>query len=429
MVETPSPIADASLCGGTVATVEPAARAASTSRGAAPAHLTHVEGMRALAAYVVFVNHAYAQTWNPGRGQFPPWGLSPFTYSLVAGHLSVTVFIVISGFCLMLPVVRAGNRLRGGTVAFLKRRARRILPPYYGALAFCLLSIWTIIGKPTGTLWDVPIERSTVAILSHLVLLQDLFGTGKINYVFWSIAVEWQIYFLFPVLVWSWRRFGPTVTVAVALVVGYGLRLGFAHTRLARAAPQYLGLFALGMLAAYLVRSDDSTSVRVRDRFPWSWVCVACVALVGLLSGLWGWERAVDRFYVLDLPVGIGAMSLLVLTSRDRGSLVTRILSWRPLVFIGTFSYSLYLIHAPLLQMIWQYVLAPAHLSPVAIFAALMGPGALAILVGSYGFFRVCEEPFMGHSAARGLPGSAVASARGPGDGLVPAPVAGRRGP
>lgn len=410
--------------------VEPSLQPASPARGTVPAHLNHVEGMRALAAYVVFVNHAYAQTWNPGRRQFPPRGLfSPFTYSLVAGHLSVTVFIVISGFCLMLPVVRAGNCLRGGTVAFLKRRARRILPPYYGALAFCLLSIWTIIGKPTGTLWDVPIERSNVAILSHLVLLQDVFGTGKINYVFWSIAVEWQIYFLFPVLVWSWRRFGPALTVVVALVVGYGLRLGFAQTRLVRAAPQYLGLFALGMLAAYLVTSDDSRSLRARARFPWLSACIACAALVGVLSGVRGWEWANDHFYVLDLPVGIGAMSLLVLTSRDRGSLITRALSWRPLVFIGTFSYSLYLIHAPLLQMIWQYVLAPAHLSPVAIFVALMGPGALAILVGSYGFFRVFEQPFMGHSVARALPGSAIVAGRGGGDGLLPAPISGRPGP
>src|SRR5579884_1165265 len=160
--------------------------------------------MRALAAYVVFVNHAYAQVWPPWLPALPPRFLSMFSYSLVAGHLSVSVFIVISGFCLTLPVCRAGGELRGGVRGFLTRRARRILPPYYGALAFCLVLIWTVIGRPTGSLWDVPIRVTPVAVAAHALLVQDLFGTGAINYVFWSIAVEWQIYFLFPLLVLSW---------------------------------------------------------------------------------------------------------------------------------------------------------------------------------------------------------------------------------
>src|SRR3954467_10500924 len=100
-------------------------------------HLMQVEGMRAIAALVVFVNHAYAQVWSPQHGRPPGGILSAFSYFLVAGHLSVTVFIVISGFCLTLPVVSTGE-LRGGMFEFLKRRARRILPPYYGALVLCL---------------------------------------------------------------------------------------------------------------------------------------------------------------------------------------------------------------------------------------------------------------------------------------------------
>src|SRR5688572_23981724 len=135
-----------------------AAEPASAPAAAARPHLAHIDGLRALAALVVFVNHAYAQVWNPGRGQFPDGVFSPFTYSLVAGHLCVTVFIVISGFCLALPVVATDGELRGGALAFFKRRARRILPPYYGAVALCLALIYTVIGDKTGTLWDFPTE-------------------------------------------------------------------------------------------------------------------------------------------------------------------------------------------------------------------------------------------------------------------------------
>ncbi len=373
---------------------------ASRAGGSAPLHLAHVEGLRALAAYVVYINHAYAQTWNPSH-LFPPSFLSLFTYSLVAGHLSVTVFIVISGFCLMLPVVRAGNQLRGGASAFFKRRARRILPPYYGALAFCLLAIFTIIGKPTGTLWDVPIHVNAVAVISHLVLVQDLFGTSKINYVFWSIAVEWQIYFLFPALVWSWQKYGPAITVGTALVLGYAIRFGFGDTRVVRAAPQYLGLFTLGMLAAAVVQGERPSLLRARASALWGWLAVLSLGAVCALCYVWGWELAVARYHLLDAFVGVAAMSTLVIASRAPGVATARVFSWKPLAFIGTFSYSVYLIHAPLLQILWQYVLAPAHLAPVTMFAVFMGPGAIVILALAYAFFRVCEEPFMSRSAAR----------------------------
>src|SRR5580692_1065615 len=358
--------------------------------------LTHIEGMRALAAYVVYINHVYAQVWLPPKP--PPGYLSLFSYSLIAGHMAVTVFIVISGFCLMLPVVRAGNHLRGGTAGFFKRRARRILPPYYAAVAFCLALIGTVMGKPTGTLWDVPIGVNTVAVISHLALVQDLFGTSKINYVFWSIAVEWQIYFLFPLLVWSWRRYGWAVTVASALLVGDALRFGLADTRVSRAAPQYLGLFALGMLAAYVVQGSGVAVGRARERFPWLLIGAASLAFTCVLSGVWGVKVGITRYHILDFPVAVATMATLVATSRpghaaDRW--LWRLFAWRPLVFIGTFSYSVYLIHAPLIQVLWQFVLTPLHVTPVGMFAFYLGPGAIAVLAASYVFFRAFEYPFL----------------------------------
>src|SRR4051812_40381583 len=86
-----------------------AAGLSQTPGGLGRLHLDHVEGLRALAALVVYVNHAYAQSKPMGAPDFLHGVLSPFTYSMVAGHLSVTVFIVVSGFCLTLPVVAAGD--------------------------------------------------------------------------------------------------------------------------------------------------------------------------------------------------------------------------------------------------------------------------------------------------------------------------------
>jgi peptidoglycan/LPS O-acetylase OafA/YrhL len=367
-------------------------------------HLKHVEGMRAVAALVVFVNHAYAQVWNPGQGQFPSGAWAAFSNFLVAGHLSVTVFIVISGFCLALPVANAGGELRGGSRAFFKRRARRILPPYYGAVALCLLLIATVIGKPTGTLWDVPILVTRTSIISHALLLQDFFATSSINYVFWSIAVEWQIYFLFPLLVWAFRRFGPARSVSAAFVVGYGIRLAFAHTRIVRANPHYIGMFALGMLAAYVSQFRSEDYQRARQNPIWAWMFGLGFLAAFAAAATWGIKTSADRFYLLDLPVGLMAGGALVVSSRSEDNLLFRLLSWKPFVAIGSFSYSVYLIHAPMLQVIWQFMLRPAGLASTAMFAFMMTIGLGLVLACSYLFFRVFEAPFMQPRARQPAP-------------------------
>ena len=375
--------------------------------------LEYVDGMRALAALVVYLNHAYAQV---SYGDYfklrSPWSIA--SASMVAGHLSVTVFIVISGFCLTLPVITNGGALRGGVTAFLKRRARRILPPYYAAVVLCLVLIWTIIGKPTVSLWDYPLVVDRIAIVSHLLLLQDLIATSRINYVFWSIAVEWQIYFIVPLLVLAWRRFGATTVVLGALLVGYGLRFGFDGTRLVRAHPQYLGMFALGMLAAHVARSTEPRFVRMRAGVPWS-VLAACALLITIgLGSYWGIGASEGRFHLLDLPIGVMAASALAAAGASESNLLSRIFSWPPLVLLGTFSYSLYLIHAPLLQVMWQYVLVPLGLSREAMLGWLMTVGLGVVALLSYGFFRLFEAPFMRapQSVARLEPQQVPRSAR-----------------
>lgn len=373
----------------------------------APRHLKHVDGMRAVAALVVYLNHAYAQVFHFSFIAASLGVLSIARYSLVAGHLAVTVFIVISGFCLTLPVVAFGDRLRGGTLRFFKRRARRILPAYYGSLALALVLIWTIIGSPTGTLWDVPIGVTPAAIISHVLLLQDLFGTSKINYVLWSIAVEWHIYFLFPALVWGWRRFGPGRTVITALLVGYGLNFGFESTRLVRANPHFLGMFALGMLAAYVATSPNEPYVGLRLRAPWRLTFAVATTLVCVLIGFWGVNTAIVRFPLLDLPVALMTTSLLVLSSRSEASVFSRVFAWKPLAVIGTFSYSLYLVHAPLLQILWQDVLRPATVGDRFMFGFLLTIGLAVVLSLAYLFYRVFEEPFM-RSAPVGRPRDAA---------------------
>jgi peptidoglycan/LPS O-acetylase OafA/YrhL len=213
--------------------------------------------------------------------------------------------------------------------------------------------------------------------------------------VFWSIAVEWQIYFLFPVFVWAFRRFGARPTVALAVLVGYAVRIALGSTRVARMNPHFLGMFALGMLTAYVARSPRSDYVQVRQSRVWWWAGALGLTVTAALTLAWGIEASIERFYVLDLPIGIAAMAALVLTQRADRNLLGRLFSWKPLVVIGTFSYSVYLVHAPLLQVLWQYGLHPAGLGDEAMFLVLLTAGLATVLAGAYLFFRIFEQPFM----------------------------------
>ena len=356
-------------------------------------HLGHVDGLRALAALAVLLNHSYAQIWNGGR-LAPEGPLLAFGYFMTLGHAAVAVFIVLSGFCLMLPVVRAGGGIVGGASSFLRRRARRILPPYYAALTLSLLLIWTVIGEPTGTVWDVAIAIRSHDLISHLILTQDVFGTGRINYAFWSIATEVQIYLLFPALVWLWYRAGATWAMLVTTAGAYTTAWLLAGTRGGRAQTHFVALFALGMLAAAVSQMDAPKALDRWRHLPWRALTMAsAVAFAGLVLS-WGWLESTHHFPLLDGLVGVATCGLLVMTAPPEGGL-RRVLQWRPLVALGTFSYSLYLVHAPLLQVIWVYVLQPWRLSREMQFLVVLGAGLPMIVACSYLFHLVCERPFM----------------------------------
>jgi peptidoglycan/LPS O-acetylase OafA/YrhL len=308
------------------------------------------------------------------------------------GHFAVSIFLVLSGFCLMLPVARStGCNLRGGVVDFYRRRARRILPPYYAAMALSLLLIWTIIGHKTGTHWDLSVPVTAKGIAIHALLLQNIFPSDEINHVFWSIAVEWQIYFVFPLLLISWRRIGATATTALAVILSICCRVILQRLNLPIIAPHYLGLFALGMFAATAAHSTGAAWEARRTRLPWGpAAAILAIAIVALCAHFRLQKPHLEH---LDFLVGLCAVCTLVHLS-CKTSPLRRILSWKPLMFVGGFSYSLYLIHAPLIQIVSQYCIFPLHIAPIPAFLLTMGISVPISLFCAYLFFLIAERPF-----------------------------------
>src|SRR5579884_3183604 len=121
------------------------------------ARLPFLEALRGLAALYVVIGHICTLA-DPARllgrtDHAPEWlrsAMRPFQY----GHLAVAAFIVLSGFCLQLSLFSNADGKIGNLKRWFTRRAKRILPAYYGALALSLVVALTVTVKQHGQPFD-----------------------------------------------------------------------------------------------------------------------------------------------------------------------------------------------------------------------------------------------------------------------------------
>lgn len=193
----------------------------------------YLDGMRGLSALMVVFSHCGEQT-----------GACPAVRTLL-GRLPVVVFIVLSGYCLSLPLSKSPDRLfDGGLWEFIRRRALRILPPYYAALGLSALLMALVPGMPR--LAGVPV--------AHLLIVHQWYPAWEphwewnLNPPLWTVGTEWQIYFIFALaIVPIWRRFGSERAVMATIAVGFILQFAAASLLPISAVngpcPWFVGLF------------------------------------------------------------------------------------------------------------------------------------------------------------------------------------------
>jgi peptidoglycan/LPS O-acetylase OafA/YrhL len=348
--------------------------------------LEYIDGLRALAALWVAVHHVI-ETSIPTTAMSSPV-LGPVLTSLFFGQFPVMVFLMLSGFCLYYPYVRKNpaDPQFSGFFTYLRRRWTRIAPPYLAAGVFCL-AMAAVPALQVGKWEQVgPVDGSVV--LSHLLFVHNLIPSHaiKIDYPMWSIGLEWQLYLLFPILIWSFRRAGAMSTIAITLLVAAAIRATYRQFPVELGAIlhdgpfSYLEIFATGMLAAAL-------TVQRRTLLPtWAMglVFVAGMAAVRLGSG-----NGLGH----DLATTAAFFCVLQLASDPHGR-VSRLLSTPWLVRVGVFSYSIYLVHAPLVHLSWL-ALRRVGLSSDTTFVILAVVCLPLIVLVSYLFHLAFERPFM----------------------------------
>jgi len=360
--------------------------------------LPFLEGLRGLAALYVVLSHfcsmadgrrasgwvSHAPTWLQGV-------MGAFWY----GNLAVAAFIVLSGFCLQLSLFSRGSHGRISNLkVFYRRRARRILPAYYAALALSILVCLTVTMHQTVPPFTRYVPVTTENVLAHVLLVHNFSVDWmyKLNGVLWSIAIEAQLYLVFPLLVLSVVRFGRMRALAgsVALAAATLLLVPVAP----KLYPWFLPLFMLGMVSAHLAYRPN---LRIGTR-PNAARVFGSLALLGTVVACYFGRPVHEQ----DALIGIAVAALCyVLTTTEEGSICS-VLSWRPLVALGTFSYSLYLMHHPIQQVV--FVNRPAFVSgELASLLYLVIVGLPIILLGTWLFHMAFERPFMPRRAVTKL--------------------------
>lgn len=354
----------------------------------------YVEGLRALACLTVVFNHAIAESYPSAYHVSIPENLSLLRLWFAFGHHAVTAFIVISGFCLGLPAASQQFKREIGWGTFMVRRIARILPPYYAALIISLIIAWAFFPSPVGIHYDFSAHPRSLDILSHVLILQNIVGTGQINYSLWSIATELHIYAGFPLLVKVLSKRGGWFLALLGVLISFALSFLVLETRLSRAYVHLAGAFIVGVGASWVVSDDHNHNFTNLLRKISKPVAIGVMTLVVASTIIL--PRSLYKPFILPhdflVMIGIGAVLIWCASISGFGR---KLLELKPLVWLGERSYSLYLLHVPIQAALLKVAINSLDLTHTErlVFSLTVGFGILLGL--TWVFHRFVEIPAM----------------------------------
>ncbi len=378
--------------------------------------LAFLDGLRGLAALWVMLHHARWLLWEGWesfrghQGEYTAIGkalvylLAPFRY----GHEAVIFFFVLSGFVIHLGyakrLVAAPDSAQFGWWGYFKRRARRLYPPLILALgitfaldAYGSAQGWTIYRGATA----YPLINGTVqsdlgvgTLMGNLAFLMHgwvpCYGT---NGPLWSLHFEWWFYMLYPLLWLLARRSFAVATgaVLVAFVASWFVKSG----AMVHGAQIFTALLTWWMGA--LLAEIYAGRLRVR----WSGLAPLALLLPALpvvLPRIASRLPAVASGWGADTLYGLGFMGLFALcfALRERGWSLSWLGSLRPL---GDMSYTLYVIHMPVLVLLSGWLMAAStNAGTGGLLPRHFGwffVGAVVCLLVAWAAHFVVERPFV----------------------------------
>ena len=383
-----------------------------TSRPVVRRHIEGLDGIRAAAALLVLVFHYWAMT---GRQPLP----EPLLLIATNGGVGVDIFFVISGFILFLPWARAGwTGERVEVRRFLKNRFLRIVPAYWLNTAVLVVVSFPALLFSLEGMGSLAVYASFLAGFAPPSQVPGL----MLNGVAWTLCIEVAFYLSLPVVgrFFQRNRWMVALPVVLAVTISFKMLMVERYGHLADSAVlsvatrnivAMFGEFAVGMAVAAIWATLEFRGVRRLPRGLGLGCTLAGTAgIVGVLyysqyyigrdgflrgSGEWGWLPMLISFQVM---AAFAAVALFGICYQPNA--VTRLLSLRPIAYLGAVSYGIYLWHLPVGQ--WLSAGVGADMTSRRMLLSLLVAGTAVTIAVAAVSHRFIEQPFLLRKATAG---------------------------
>ncbi|MDQ2937607.1 MAG: acyltransferase [Acidobacteriota bacterium] len=368
--------------------------------------LQSIDALRGVAALGVVLYHSLLQTQNALPGNFLRWPVKLLQFVSSFGYIGVFLFFVISGFCIHLQWAKSRANQQPQSIqfgSFWKRRIRRLYPPYLIAFALFMImaALTTGINVTHFFVYD---------IVMHLLMLHNLDPNTcySINGVFWTLAIEEQLYLAYFLLLFLRKRWGwgPTLAICALARVLWFL---FSHAvwitagqgiPVPEAAASHWFTWALGAIAVEAAFGLVTLPKWCRNL----WIAAAAIVVASVVSVILPVTQkdtlAHDLAWMLMHPIwGLGFFIVVNRAVQAEHAWLAKLR--RPRIVtaaatVGVFSYSLYLTHELVIMQSWWFVIE--GFPPILNTLLIVVPATVAF---AWLFYRFCEKPYLRKSVSR----------------------------
>lgn len=317
----------------------------------------NIDALRGFCALLVVVQHLSPPSWLLGGSL---WRSHPHFY-LDPGRVGVTAFFLISGYVIPFSVSRGNEPV----VNFWISRCFRLWPAYWLSIALACLAGAAV----------TPLTWKTVVV--NATMLQRFIGIPDVLGVFWTLQTELIFYFIITVMIMAGvvgRRdyFRKMFYLMVATSLTLSAARGFSHIKLPVALPMGMTLM---FLAGYIRHCRLASATFPRLETTLYLFSLAPVCLMGYGAGV----TVQDDPYRWMLAYGLGLALFLAFEAREGAP--------RFCVFLGSISYSIYLLHESVIKLL-QTMLGDSRRLWVGCLSIV------GVVIVSWANYKLVEKPF-----------------------------------